>query len=382
MRDPKFDDMRPYRDDEIPAAMQRITSNPLFPVVSSFVFPDEDVEKVRALVGGFRTIREFQQVAMYRLNEEIISRTTDGFTIGGMEKISRERCSLFVSNHRDIVLDASLLQKSLYDCGLDTCEITFGANLMSSQLVIDAGKSNKMFKVERSASTPREFYQGSLHLSEYIRDTLMNQGQSVWIAQRNGRTKDGNDQTDQGVIKMFGLSRTDDKIESLAELNITPVSVSYEWEPCDVQKVLELYESAKMGSYVKKPGEDLSSIISGIMAHKGRVHFEICDPLTREDLARFDHLTSSVFNREVAVMIDRRIRSSYRLFPNNWLAHDLRYGKRVYADRYTPAQEDAFLKHLSALEKYETADMETLRDIFLGIYSNPVDNYLKSKEQQ
>jgi len=379
MRDPKFDDIRPYRDDEISAAMHRIADNPLFPVVSSFAYPDKDVDDVRAMLKSFTTAREFQHIAMHHLNEEIVRKTTDGFTVGGVEKISADRKYLFVSNHRDIVLDAALLQNVLIDAGLETSEITFGANLMSTQLVVDAGKSNKMFKVERGASTPREFYICSLHLSEYIRDTLLNQQQSVWIAQRNGRTKDGNDQTDQGIIKMFGMSRTDDKIESLSELNIMPVAVSYEWEPCDIQKVLELYESAKMGTYVKKPGEDLSSILSGITGYKGQVHFEMCDPITREDLAAFDDLTNSVFHREVAALIDRCIHAAYKLFPNNWIAHDIRYGKSTYSDKYTPEQKEAFMKHLAELEKYENAELDVLKEIMLAIYSNPVDNYLKTQ---
>ena len=377
VRDSKFDDIRPYRDDEIPAAMQRIADNPLFPVVSSFAYPDMDVDEVREMLKGFRTVEEFQREAMYRLNEEIIRSTTAGFTVGGVENISHDRPHLFVSNHRDIVLDASFLQNVLLDAGLDTTEITFGANLMTTQLVVDAGKSNRMFRVERGAATPKEFYLASLHLSEYIRDTLLKFGNSVWIAQRNGRTKDGNDRTDQGIIKMFALSRCDDKVESLAELGIIPVAVSYEWEPCDIQKVLELYESAKMGSYVKKPGEDLSSIISGITANKGRVHFQICEPLTRAELGSLDNLTSSVYNREVAALIDRRIHSAFRLWPNNWIAHDLRYGRSSHQDRYTPEQKAAFLEHIRLLDKYSGSEPETLRDMMLAIYSNPVDNFLR-----
>ncbi|MBQ0043944.1 MAG: 1-acyl-sn-glycerol-3-phosphate acyltransferase, partial [Bacteroidales bacterium] len=342
---------------------------------ASFVFPGRDVEELRAMVRSFTTADEFQKIVMYKAHEEIIRNSTQGITVTGLERLDKDKPYLFVSNHRDIVLDASLLQKALVDYGMETSEITFGANLMTSQLVVDIGKSNKMFRVERGGN-PREFYLSSVHLSEYIRHAVTEKRQSVWIAQRNGRTKDGNDQTDQGVIKMFGLSRPDDKIESLVELNIVPVAVSYEWEPCDILKVLELYESSKR-AYTKKPGEDLNSIITGIMAPKGHVHFTVCEPVGREELLRYDGLTSSAFNREVAALIDRRIHAGYHLYPNNWIAHDIRYGQNLHSDRYTPQQKAAFREHLAKLMKYDSYELETLRDLLLAIYSNPVDNCMK-----
>ena len=177
---------------------------------------------------------------------------------------------MYLSNHRDIMLDASLLQNALLMNGFDTTEITFGANLMQGQLVIDIGKSNKMFRVERPGGSIREFYKASMHLSEYIRHTIVEKKQSVWIAQRNGRTKDGKDRTDQGIINMFRMS-SEGKSTSLSQLNLLPVSVSYEWEPCDILKTLELY-AKRQGPYLKKPGEDLNSILTGILQPKGRVH--------------------------------------------------------------------------------------------------------------
>lgn len=375
MKDTKFDDIRPYYEEEIPAAMQRIADASLFPMVASFVFPGRDVEELRAMVRSFSTTEEFQKIVMYKAHEEIIRKSTDSFTVSGLENLDKDKRYLFVSNHRDIVLDASLLQKALVDHGMETSEITFGANLMTNQLVVDVGKSNKMFRVERGGN-PREFYLASIHLSEYIRYAILEKRQSVWIAQRNGRTKDGNDQTDQGIIKMFGISRPDDKIESLAELNIVPVAVSYEWEPCDILKVLELYESSKR-VYTKKPGEDLNSIVTGIMAPKGHVHFHVCKPLSREDYLRYDGLTSSAFNREIASLIDRRIYEGYCLYPNNYIAHDIRYGQKVHVHRYTAEQKAAFKEHMAKLLKYDSYDLETLRDLLLAIYSNPVDNCLK-----
>ncbi len=373
IKNPKFDDIRPYYEDEIPAAMKRIAASSSFPLLSSYVYPDEAVKDVRERVANFKTVREFQQETMSLMNKRVIDLTISDFSCTGLERLSKDKSYLYVSNHRDIVLDSSLLQYFLNANGYDTTEITFGANLMMNQLVVDIGKSNKMFKVERPGGNIKEFYKGSKHLSEYIRYVIKEKKQSVWIAQRNGRTKDGNDSTDQGIIKMFCLSEPEDKIKALADLHIVPVSISYEWESCDILKALELYES-QYTKYTKKPGEDLNSILTGIIQYKGQVHIEICQPISKAELSSLDSLTKNEYHKAVASLIDSRIHTAYRLYPNNYIAHDIRYGNTRYQDMYTVEQRLAFEHHLSKLDKYDTCDMEQLRDIFLGIYSNPVDN--------
>ncbi len=370
----KFDDIRPYRDEEIPAAMRRITDSASFPLLASYVFPEMDLATVRNKINSIRTIYEFQSSVMFYMNVQVIKRTMTGFTYSGLDRLSPDRKYLFIGNHRDIVLDPSLMQYVLFKEGHDTSEITFGANLMQSQLIIDIGKSNKMFKVERPGNDMRRFYQVSAHLSEYIRRTLRDKRQSVWIAQRNGRTKDGIDQTDQGVVKMLGMSRKDDKIRSIDELHVVPVSISYEWEPCDLLKALELYEKHQTGRYIKKPGEDVNSILTGFTQPKGKVHLEFCEPLKRSELAAFDSYTLGDFNRAVARLIDQRIHDAYRLAPNNYIAHDMRYGKSEFVDLYTEEQKEAFREHLSGLRFYEdSCDLDTLSDILISIYSNPID---------
>ena len=371
-----FDDIRPYGDDEIPAAMHRIADNDLFPLLSSFAFPDRNVEEVRAEVRGISTVHDFQKQIMWYVNEQIVRRSMSSYTVSGIENLTPAGHYLFVSNHRDIMLDASVLQNVLHKHGFQTSEITFGANLMSSSLVIDIGKSNKMFRVERGGNM-KDFYKSSVHLSEYIRHVITEKGESVWIAQRNGRTKDGNDATDQGIVKMFGISKRDDKIKALSELNIVPLSISYEWETCDYMKALELYQS-RFGKYVKKQGEDLSSILSGITSFKGDVHLTFCPMVTKQDLMAYDALPGIEYNREVARLLDRRIHAGYRLTPNNFIAHDIRFGKHEFKDeKYTEEQKERFLHHLKKLEKYDVDEPEVLMDIFLGIYSNPVDNCLE-----
>jgi len=171
---------------------------------------------------------------------------------------------------------------------------------------------------------------------------------------------------------MFGMSGPKDRVDALDELNIVPVSVSYEWESCDILKALELFESRNGEPYIKKPGEDLNSILTGIMLNKGRVHFQICDPIRRDELEALSDVPNVQFHREVAQILDKRICSNYRLFPNAYIAHDLRYGNSKYSDRYTKDQYDAFTAHMAELDKYSTDPV--LADIFLGIYANPIDN--------
>ena len=196
----EFDDIHPYTNDEIPAAMSCIAESPVLPLLASYVFPGKNIDDIKRMLCSYNSIDEFQKGVMYHVNEQIICNTMTEFTVEGVENLESGMAYLFVSNHRHIMLDASLLQNVLVDNGLESSQITFGANLMMDQLVIDIGKSNKMFRVERPGGSIRDFYQKSIHLSEYIRQTINAHHESVWIAQRNGRTKDGNDRTDQGII--------------------------------------------------------------------------------------------------------------------------------------------------------------------------------------
>ena len=377
-----FDDIRPYYDYEIPDAMKRISDHPLFPALASFVYPESGCREIRDMLRGIGSIRDFQLKVMYQVNQQIIKRSITEFTYDGLQNIDSKTKYTFVSNHRDIMLDASLLQLAMVENGHDTAEITFGANLMQDPLVVDIGKSNKMFRVERPGKSMREFLKASKYLSDYIHYAITEKNQSVWIAQRNGRTKNGTDRTDQGVINMLRLGSPDDMVASLAELNITPVAVSYEWEPCDVLKALELY-ARQSGPYTKQPGEDLNSILTGILQPKGRVHFSVCKPLTKEELYGCTGLRSNEFNKHAAGLIDRRICRAYRLWPNNYIAHDIMSGTRTYSDHYTKFEEEAFLERMNRSLENHTDKASAIRSIFLGIYAYPVDSanlFLKADE--
>ena len=172
---------------------------------------------------------------------------------------------------------------------------------------------------------------------------------------------------------MFSLSEKYDKILSLSELHIVPVSISYEWEPCDILKAIELYES-RHERYVKKPGEDLNSILTGVLQHKGKVNFTFCPEISEAELRKFENYTKKDYYREVASLIDRRINSAYALSPNNYIAHDIRYGQRKYSKYYTQQQYDSFVEHAKKLNEYDVNEPAVLMDIFLGIYSNPINS--------
>jgi len=369
----KFDDIRPYYPSEIPDAMQRIAASEHFGMLSHYIFPDKDVEDVRNRVRSFRTTEEFQKEIMYHANQQFLLRSITEFSFDGIDQLNPETNYLFVANHRDIMLDSSLLQYLLYNEGFRTTEITFGSNLMNPQLVVDIGKSNKMFKVARSSNI-REFLNNSMHLSEYIRYTITEKGESIWIAQRNGRTKNGNDATDQGIIKMFCMSSKSDLVHAIEELHIVPLAISYQIESCDFLKTRELYLSQNNNKYVKQPGEDLTSILTGINQPKGHVHISICEPLTRQEF-EFDQKIPNDFYKNIAGLIDKRIYKHYKLFNNNYIAHDLRSGESTYADKYTKEEKEGFIaRYHSMLEQIE-GDKDTLTSIFLGIYANPVSKH-------
>ena len=364
-----FDDIRPYLDEEIPAAMQRIVSHKHFPQACALLFPDLEQAEVAERMLSCHTVDAFQWRIMYELIGSIVRRTTQGLTVSGLDALDKDKRYLFVSNHRDIMLDAAFLQKLLVDAGLPTSEITFGANLMDGQLLIDLGRSNKMFRFVRptTASSYRDFLIQIRHVSAYIRYAICQKGESIWIAQRNGRTKDGLDMTEQGVINMFCLSGGEDRSQSLGELHIVPVAISYEWEPCDKLKALELFARESGEPYVKKPGEDLNSILTGITQPKGRVHLAAGKPITEEDLRPYNMLPNGDFNRKVAGMIDERITSLYRLYPNNYIAAWMLSGKKL--GDFTPEQQQTFEAHVG---KQVQGCPEKVKEILLKIYANPV----------
>lgn len=367
----RFDDIRPYTDAELPAAMQRIVSSEYFPAVVNYIYPGSKVEDIQQYLLSIKTIEDFQLHVMYDVTRRIIDNSIEEFTFDGFDALDRSQAYLFVSNHRDIMLDSLLLQYALYCNNMTTSEITFGENLMKPSFVVDIGKCNKMFKVYRSGSM-REFMEHSQLLSDYIRDRIVNRNTSIWIAQRNGRTKNGLDATDQGLSKMFSMS-SDKSLKSYQDLHIAPMSISYEIEPCDGFKTQELYVTKMMGSYTKQPGEDLNSVLTGIQQPKGRVHLSIAPPITLKDFEEYGEVAPNQAHKVLTDIINKRIKSHYKLFPNNYIAYDMRSGGNKYAAEYNVQQKEWFEEHFRMVLAGLPEEKEELESIFLDIYANSVD---------
>ena len=364
---PEFDDIRPYYDSEIPAAMERMASDPVLTPALRFMDKDIDVDAFRAKLRKIRSSDQFQDEVMVPLCSAIVAKTMTQFTSSGVEHIDPSYGTLYISNHRDIVMDAYLHQIVLNKHRIPTCHITFGSNLMNPQFVVDFGMSNKMFKTDRKTSNVRSFLRSSMHLSAYI-NYVVPHGDSLWIAQRNGRTKDGRDHTDQGLVRM--LLMNGNRKAQVEALHITPLSISYQWEPCDILKAVERYRTLDGQPYVKAQGEDLQSIITGITQQKGNVHLAFgrpidvsgfSDPLRREDLAA------------IATQIDAQVWREYRLWDTNYVGYDLLNGTSRFAGCYDPAVKDQFIDKMEhEIAAYPSLDADKLRELFLKIYAGPV----------
>ena len=369
----KFDDIRPYNDSEVHPALARIVANPLFSNVAQYLFPGQDENMFKQLLLSCNSKEDFQVKVMSQIVAKILQGTAKELTFSGLEHFKGGKKHLIVSNHRDIVLDSAIIQLILHQHGVETTEIAVGDNLITSSFIEDITRSNKMIKVIRS-SNPREVYTTSKVLSEYIRYNVANQKSSVWIAQRNGRTKDGIDVTEQGLLKMFDMSGSGDFVKDFAELSILPTSISYEFEPCDVQKAVEMYVSRRQ-KYVKAEGEDLKSILTGIMQPKGNIHIAFNEPVSLEEIKEASELDKNEKFKAICTAMDRRIVAEYKLWGNNYIAYDMLNGSNEYADMYTAEQKAVFEGYMAAQlssVKLPDIDMDELKGIFLSIYANPV----------
>ena len=366
-----FEDIRPNNDEEINPALKRITAEPVFQNILDYLFPDRPNEEIISEINTITSAIEFQKVFMHAAIRSIVKQTSNGLTCTGFENINPDKAYLFIANHRDILLDSAILQILLVEHNFETSEITFGSNLMTSEFVIDAGKVNRMFKVFRDG-TKREMFVNSKRLSAYMRYTITKKNTSLWIAQRKGRTKDGNDKTEPGLLKMLNISGTGNFLENFTELNIVPLTISYEYEPCDVSKVRELYSSLK-APYKKSPGEDLNSIITGITQQKGRIHFSVGKPIN-DKLYEIEERANNDKINQLTRMIDKQIYENYKLWKTNYIAYDILYNDGKYINKYTSEDKKAFKNYLTKQLNNIKGDKNILLKIFLNIYANPVEN--------
>lgn len=366
-----FADLRPYTDEEVAVALQRMSKSKLLPAISAYLYPDQLVGNLSQKLKTIKTTADFQSTVMRDVISRLIMATTTNFTYSGIENLSPDRAYLFVSNHRDIVLDSSLMQYILISNNLQSSHIAAGGNLMFNEFATDLAKCNKLFFIPRGGQQ-RDFYQQLSHISDYIRFVITQRHESIWIAQRNGRTKDGMDATAVAILKMFALSGGSDLVQSISDLNIVPVSISYEWEPCDILKAKELAQNQN-GGYHKSANDDWNSVLSGFISNKGHVHLSFNQPVTVDELNSFPKAHNAFFS-SLAALLDKRIINGYRLSPNNYIAHDLINDASTYADNYTPEQKEIFLQRYNSLSAEKDVWVSLLQDIFLSIYANPVTN--------
>ena len=368
-----FEDIRPYHDEEINPAIRRLISVPEFGKVLDFLYPGKDKSLILAGLSEIHNALDFQIRFMHPLVNSIINKTSKGLTCSGFENLTPGNPYLFVANHRDIVLDSAMLQVLLLDNGHLTSEITFGSNLMTNQFIIDFGKINRMFVVYRGGNR-MELFRNAQLLSAYIRHTITGKHTSAWIAQRNGRTKDGNDKTEPGLLKMFSFSGGCDFNESFRELNIVPLAVSYEYEPCCAYKVREMAAVAKGLVYQKAPQEDLMSIVTGITQEKGHIHLAVCKPVNQyiHEVEAIEGNNEKI--NKLSSLMDAEIHRNYRLWPSNYISCDLLHGNDRFSAHYTPEEKEEFVVYMQkelSIFKEETSQH---REILLRIYATPVIN--------
>ena len=365
-----YDDIRPYNDAETVAALKRASNNRMLEPISAFLFPGKDPDILRNTLNTIHGVDDFQTRVMYPAVRSILGKTTQGLTFEGLEHFEGgSKFFTMISSHRDIVLDSAFIQYIFKDHGYPLSEIAVGDNLLYNPFVEDLIRSNRMIKVIRS-SNPREVYGTSKNLSSYIRMRLSDEEPaSIWISHRNGRTKDGCDQTEQGLLKMLSMSGSPDFKENMKELHLMPVAVSYELESCAIKKAYEIYIKKKMGSYVKRPGEDLESIVMGIAEQKGRVHVAFCEPITDAELDECAALEKNDRFRRLAAIIDERILASWRIWPTSRIALELLEGREPQDRRATERFEKYLKGELDSLPR--PFDRRAIREVLLRIYATP-----------
>ncbi len=367
----KFDHIRPFLDDEVNEALKELRRHPLIKALLNFTFPNKPRPEVDAILDNCHSIRDFQTKVIYLSVKSVIEKSTEGVTTSGFEKLDPNTSYLFISNHRDIILDTSLLNVALYDNDMVMTASAIGDNLVQKPFLLALSKLNRNFLIQRGLS-PREMLKSSKTVSEYVAQ-LVDKGRSVWIAQREGRTKDGNDQTQQGVLKMLTLAKEDcADLEHLKKLKIVPVSISYEFDPTDMLKMPELMAKHYEEEYIKTSNEDFNSILKGALGQKKRIHIAIGDIL--DDTIDTILASGEPANKRLQMLanaIDRQIVSNYKLWPSKYIAYDLLHNTDKYAAQYTDKEKRQFQRRIE--RRVEENNDVALRN-FLLMYANPVIN--------
>ncbi|MEO0443306.1 MAG: 1-acyl-sn-glycerol-3-phosphate acyltransferase [Pseudomonadota bacterium] len=375
-----FDDIRPYHDDEVRPTIERLLNDREFlKVIARFRFPkapEWSLSVIASLLKRYlskqsqpiRSVHDLQLIVVEGYVRRMLDESTSGLTVSGEDNLDKHKSHLFISNHRDIVVDPALVNWALYHRGHHTLHIAIGDNLLTKPYVSDLMRLNKSFIVNRSATRPREKLQAAKHLSSYIHYALIEEQANIWIAQREGRAKDGIDRTNSAVIRMLSLSKP--KSVSLTdyihELNIVPVSISYEHDPCDIVKAKELYQQKVHGKYEKQAHEDAHSIAKGITGSKGRVHVAFGEPLCARYAATDD----------IVAELDQKIIDNYVLQASNCVAYQELHGTLpagiVVTDRQVPFSARDFANEIHSFKQHLADCDASYREFLLSMYANPI----------
>lgn len=372
-----FDHIRPYFDSEVNQALHNIKDHPIIKALLTFSLGNLPEAEQQAALLDCHSIYDFQSKIVYNAIQQVLSQTSEGFTTSGFEKLEKDTSYLFVSNHRDIILDTTLINVALYEHGLVMTASAIGDNLVQQPILLELSKLNRNFLVQRSLS-PREMLQSSRLLSQYIRKNLLEDNRSVWLAQREGRTKDGNDLTQQGVLKMLamGCAQGEDVWEYFKKIRIVPVSISYEFDPTDKLKMPELMAKYYEQEYIKSSNEDFNSILKGLTGQKKRIHLAIGNILNAElDEIADQNDPQNKKLQDLAELIDRRIYANYKLWPSNYIACDLFFQSDKYMAHYTEREKKQFERRID--KRVEPYNWLALKN-FLMMYANPVVNLEKA----
>jgi len=371
----RFDSIRPFYDTEVNEAIHSVVNHPMMKALMSFTFPDVEDEVWKDQLKRTHSIRDFQCNFIYNSVQNVLSKSSEGLTTSGFEKLEPNTSYLFISNHRDIILDTSLLNVALFDHGLVMTASAIGDNLVKKSFLKTLSKLNRNFLVQRGLP-PRELLESSKLMSEYIGQLLLRENRSVWIAQREGRTKDGNDATHSGVLKMLAMGSNESNLmDYFKKIKIVPVSISYEYDPTDALKMPQLIAEANDEIYIKEKNEDFVTLLSGIIGQKKRIHIHVGDILDKE----LDKITKDFDNtnkqvQALAQTIDDSILQSYKLWPTNYIAYDLLNKSTTYSHFYTENEKSLFERRL---EMKIDENNPLMVESFLAMYANPVVN--KSK---
>lgn len=376
---PNFEDIRPLNQDEVQAAIEELLASEEFRHALRYVKPDLDWDQLSAAMRACKTKEQFKSTLAYDAVMTVAKKTTFSLTISGRSRLpeGKPACT-FISNHRDIVLDASFLNVMLYDVGYGMTQVAIGDNLLIRPWIKTFVRLNNSFIVKRGVSV-RQMLEVSSTLSAYINHTIKDTKESIWIAQREGRAKDSNDRTQPSVLKMLCMAGGKDIIGNLKSLNIVPVAISYEFDPCDYLKAQEFQLKRDNPEYHKTQRDDLLNMETGILNNKGRVHFTISQ-LINDQLDQLDpNMDRNELFAAIASIIDKEIYRHYRFYPNNYVAYDLLSGTRRFSDHYGLKDKKAFEEYLQKqLDKIviPNKDENFLRKKILEMYANPLKNFL------